>query len=36
LMIVLSPMERLNPPRAARTRKDEGPPPAGTASVRAW
>jgi hypothetical protein len=24
-MIVLSPMERLNPPRAARTRKDEGP-----------
>jgi hypothetical protein len=35
LMIVLSPMGRLNPPRAARTRKDEGPPPAGTASVRA-
>src|SRR5258705_3404164 len=33
-MIVLSPMERLTPPRAARTRKDEGPPP-GTASVRA-
>ena len=34
-MIVLSPMERLNPPQAARTRKDEGPTPVGTASVRA-
>jgi hypothetical protein len=33
-MIVLSPIERLNPDAGCRTRKDEGPP-LGTSSVRA-